>query len=44
VTPATGVPFFGPDDPAAVADIDEDGDFDLVDFVHMQRAFTGQLP
>jgi hypothetical protein len=42
--PVTGTPFFGPDDPAAVADIDEDGDFDLVDFVHMQRAFTGQLP
>ena len=35
--------FFGPDDPAAVADFDQDGDFDLVDFTVMQRAMTGQL-
>jgi CxxC motif-containing protein (DUF1111 family) len=35
--------FFGPDDPAAVADFDQDGDFDLVDFTVMQRATTGAL-
>ena len=31
-----------PDDPAAVADLDQDGDFDLVDFGNLQRAWTGQ--
>jgi CxxC motif-containing protein (DUF1111 family) len=36
-------PFFGPDDPQAVADFDQDGDFDLVDFTVMQRAMTGAL-
>jgi CxxC motif-containing protein (DUF1111 family) len=35
--------FFGPDDPQAVADFDQDGDFDLVDFMVMQRAMTGAL-
>jgi CxxC motif-containing protein (DUF1111 family) len=35
--------FFTPDDPAAVADFDQDGDFDLVDFTVMQRAMTGEL-
>lgn len=40
----SGSPFFTPDDDAAVADIDVDGDFDMVDFAAMQRAFTGQLP
>src|SRR4029453_3575074 len=30
-----------PDDPAAVADFDQDGDFDLVDFAGFQRAMTG---
>jgi CxxC motif-containing protein (DUF1111 family) len=35
--------FFGPDNPQAVADFDQDGDFDLVDFTVMQRAMTGQL-
>jgi CxxC motif-containing protein (DUF1111 family) len=33
--------FFTPDDPVAVADFDQDGDFDLIDFGWMQRAFTG---
>jgi hypothetical protein len=31
-----------PDDHAAIADLDQDGDFDLRDFLGMQRAFTGQ--
>ena len=31
-----------PDDQAAVADLDQDGDFDLVDFGNLQRAWTGQ--
>lgn len=35
--------FFTPDDPAAVADFDADGDFDLVDFTVMQRAMTGNI-
>jgi CxxC motif-containing protein (DUF1111 family) len=35
--------FFGPDDPQAVADFDQDGDFDLADFMVMQRAMTGPL-
>lgn len=38
-----GAPFFTPDDVGAVADIDVDGDFDMVDFAAMQRAFTGQI-
>ncbi|MHC5210740.1 MAG: di-heme oxidoredictase family protein [Planctomycetota bacterium] len=42
--PVVGLPYFGPDDEGAVADIDEDGDFDLVDFGYMQRSFSGQLP
>jgi CxxC motif-containing protein (DUF1111 family) len=33
--------FFTPDSPTAVADFDQDGDFDLRDFGWMQRAFTG---
>ncbi len=32
---------FGPDDPGALSDIDQDGDFDLADFAVTQRAFTG---
>jgi len=39
----SGNGFFGPDDESAVADIDQDGDFDMVDFAALQRAFTGQL-
>lgn len=39
----SGRGFFGPDDESAVADIDQDGDFDMVDFASLQRAFTGQL-
>jgi len=31
-----------PDDHGAIADVDQDADFDLVDFLAMQRAFTGQ--
>lgn len=31
-----------PDDAAAVADFDQDGDFDLRDFGNLQRAFTAQ--
>jgi CxxC motif-containing protein (DUF1111 family) len=33
--------FFTPDAPAAVADFDQDGDFDLKDFGVLQRAMTG---
>lgn len=33
--------FFNADNPAAVADFDQDGDFDLVDFAGFQRAMTG---
>jgi CxxC motif-containing protein (DUF1111 family) len=33
--------FFTPDSPAAVADFDQDGDFDLKDFGVFQRAMTG---
>jgi hypothetical protein len=32
---------FNADSPAAVADFDQDGDFDLVDFAGFQRAMTG---
>ena len=32
---------YSPDDFASVADIDQDGDIDLVDFSAFQRAFTG---
>ena len=32
---------YTPEDDAAVADFDQDGDFDLVDFGNLQRAFTG---
>lgn len=39
-----GAGLIGPDDDGAVADVDQDGDFDLVDFGYMQRAFTGALP
>jgi hypothetical protein len=39
-----GAGLVGPDDDGAVADVDQDGDFDLVDFGYMQRAFTGALP
>jgi cytochrome c551/c552 len=37
------LPSFTPDDPGAVADFDQDGDFDLVDFTVMQRAMTGNV-
>jgi hypothetical protein len=33
--------FHTPDDPGAVADFDQDGDFDLEDYAAMQRAATG---
>jgi di-heme oxidoreductase (putative peroxidase) len=33
--------FFNADSPAAIADFDQDGDFDLVDFAGFQRAMTG---
>lgn len=33
--------FFTPDDPSAIADLDQDGDFDLGDLAGLQRAFTG---
>ena len=36
-------PTFTPDDPEAVADVDQDGDLDLIDFGLLQRAFTGEL-
>jgi CxxC motif-containing protein (DUF1111 family) len=36
-----GTGLITPDDDSAVADVDQDGDFDLVDFGYMQRAFTG---
>ncbi len=31
-----------PDEEGAVADIDQDQDFDMVDFAYLQRAFSGQ--
>ncbi|MCZ6596037.1 MAG: hypothetical protein O7B99_00195 [Planctomycetota bacterium] len=31
-----------PDDPGAVADVDQDGDYDIADWMVFQRAFTGQ--
>jgi CxxC motif-containing protein (DUF1111 family) len=34
--------YYTPDDFPSLADIDQDGDFDLVDFAALQRAFTGQ--
>ena len=37
--PATAIT---PDDHGAIADVDQDGDFDMSDFLVMQRAFTGQ--
>ncbi len=37
------LPSFGPDDPGALSDVDQDGDFDLMDFSVMQRAFSGNL-
>ncbi len=39
---APGAPALTPDQDGAVADIDQDGDFDLRDWGHLQRAFTGQ--
>jgi len=33
--------FFTPDSPSAVADFDQDGDFDLKDFGILQKAMTG---
>lgn len=35
-------PLFGPNSPAAIADFDRDGDFDLQDFAALQRAATGE--
>ena len=32
-----------PDDRASVADIDQDGDFDLHDFAALQRAYSGEI-
>ena len=37
------VPSHTPDDPGALCDIDQDGDFDLRDFGMLQRGFTGNL-
>jgi hypothetical protein len=37
------VPSFTPDDPGALCDVDQDGDFDLRDFGMLQRAYTGNL-
>jgi hypothetical protein len=34
---------FTPDHSAAIADVDRDGDFDLVDFAALQRGWTGDL-
>ncbi|MCB9915365.1 MAG: hypothetical protein H6828_09470 [Planctomycetes bacterium] len=34
---------FTPDDPGALSDVDQDGDFDLADFAVTQRAYTGNL-
>jgi hypothetical protein len=34
--------FFTPDHPGAIADFDQDGDFDLADFAVYQRAMTGE--
>ncbi|QDV06668.1 hypothetical protein Poly30_21830 [Planctomycetes bacterium Poly30] len=31
-----------PDDPGAIGDLDQDGDFDLVEFGSLQRVWTGQ--
>lgn len=36
-------PSFSPDDPGALCDIDQDGDFDLIDFGMLQRGYTGNL-
>lgn len=36
-------PTFTPDDPGALCDIDQDGDFDLRDFGLLQRGYTGNL-
>lgn len=33
----------GPNDPGAIADMDQDGDFDLLEFAHLQQTFTGQV-
>lgn len=38
--PAPAVPF-GPDDDGALCDVDQDGDFDLVEFGKLQRVWTG---
>lgn len=37
--PATPI---SPDDEGAIGDVDQDGDFDLVEFGKLQRAFSGQ--
>ena len=37
------LPSFGADDPGALSDVDQDGDFDMADFARMQRAFTGNI-
>jgi len=37
-------PIYGPDDPESFADVDRDGDVDLLDLSAWQRAFTGPRP
>lgn len=37
------VPSLTPDDAGALCDVEQDGDFDLVDFGLLQRGFTGNL-
>ena len=39
--PAPATPIT-PDDPGAIADVNQDGDFDLVEFGKLQRVWTGQ--
>jgi hypothetical protein len=36
------IPTYTPDDEASVADFDQDGDIDLIDFAMMQRVFSAQ--
>jgi len=39
-----GAGTIGPDDPGAICDVDQDGDFDLIEFGLLQRGWTGNLP